>query len=115
MTYQFLTSEASVLPKAFDVENFDFYGRMLEGQPQQRERWKRAVQATNGALGEAVGKIYVEKKFPPASKQAMETLVENLRKGYAQHIANVPWMTRRNQEGGTGEARGLPTEDRLSQ
>jgi putative endopeptidase len=93
LDYQFLTSEASVLPKAFDVENFDFYGRVLEGQPQQRERWKRAVQATNSALGEAVGKIYVEKKFPPASKQAMETLVENLRKGYAQHIANVPWMT----------------------
>ena len=93
LSYQFLTSEASVLPKAFDAENFDFYGRILEGQPQQRERWKRAVQATNGALGEAIGKLYVEKKFPPASKQAMETLVENLRKGYAQHIANAPWMT----------------------
>jgi putative endopeptidase len=52
------------------VENFDFYGRVLEGQPQQRERWKRAVQATNAALGEAVGKIYVETKFPPSSKQA---------------------------------------------
>jgi putative endopeptidase len=93
LSYQFLTSEASLLPKAFDAENFAFYGRILEGQPQQRERWKRAVQATNHALGEAVGKLYVEKKFPPASKQAMETLVENLRKGYAQHIANVSWMT----------------------
>lgn len=93
LSYQFLTSEAAVLPAAFDAENFDFYGRILEGQPQQRERWKRAVQATNGALGEAVGKIYVTKKFPPASKQAMETLVENLRKGYAQHIARVPWMS----------------------
>ena len=93
LTYQFLTNEAAVLPQAFDEENFDFYGRILEGQPQQRERWKRAVQATNGALGEAIGKLYVDKKFPPASKQAMETLVENLRKGYAEHIANVPWMT----------------------
>jgi len=93
LTYQYLTGEASVLPKAFDDENFDFYGHVLEGQPQQRERWKRAVQATNSALGEAVGKLYVEKKFPPASKAAMETLVENLRKGYAQHISSVPWMT----------------------
>jgi putative endopeptidase len=93
LTYQYLTGEASVLPKAFDDENFDFYGHILNGQPQQRERWKRAVQATNGALGEAVGKLYVEKKFPPASKAAMETLVENLRKGYAQHISSVPWMT----------------------
>ena len=93
LTYQYLTGEAAVLPKAFDDENFDFYGHILNGQPQQRERWKRAVQATNSALGEAVGKLYVEKKFPPASKAAMETLVENLRKGYAQHIASVPWMT----------------------
>ena len=93
LTYQYLTGEAGVLPKAFDEENFDFYGRILNGQPEQRERWKRAVQATNSALGEAVGRIYVGKKFPPASKAAMETLVENLRKGYAQHIADVPWMT----------------------
>jgi putative endopeptidase len=93
LTYQYLTAEAAVLPKAFDEENFNFYGHVLEGQPQQRERWKRAVQATNSALGEAVGKLYVEKKFPPASKAAMEILVGNLRKGYAQHIANVPWMT----------------------
>ena len=93
LTYQFLTNEAAVLPKGFDQENFDFYGRILNGQPQQRERWKRAVQATNGALGEAIGKLYVEKKFPPSSKAAMETLVENLRKGYAQHIGDVPWMT----------------------
>ena len=93
LTYQYLTGEAGVLPKAFDEENFDFYGRILNGQPEQRERWKRAVQATNSALGEALGRIYVGKKFPPASKAAMETLVENLRKGYAQHIADVPWMT----------------------
>jgi putative endopeptidase len=93
LTYQYLRAEAAVLPKAFDDESFAFYGHILNGQPQQRERWKRAVQATNGALGEAVGKLYVEKKFPPASKAAMETLVENLRKGYAQHIASVPWMT----------------------
>ena len=93
LTYQYLTGQAAYLPKAFDQENFDFYGRILSGQPEQRERWKRAVQATNAALGEAVGELYVEEKFPPSSKAAMQTLVENLRKGYAQHIANVPWMT----------------------
>jgi putative endopeptidase len=93
LAYQYLTGEAALLPKAFDDENFNFYGHILNGQPEQRERWKRAVQATNSALGEAVGQIYVEKKFPPASKAAMEALVENLRKGYAQHIADVPWMT----------------------
>jgi putative endopeptidase len=93
LAYQYLTAEAGVLPKVFDEENFDFNGRILNGQPEQRERWKRAVRATNGALGEAIGEIYVARKFPPASKAAMQVLVENLRKGYAQHIADVPWLT----------------------
>jgi putative endopeptidase len=93
LTYQYLTAGASVLPQAFDSENFDFYGRILNGQPQQRERWKRAVQATNMALGEAVGQLYVAKEFPPESKAAMEALVENLRKSFAQHIQQVSWMT----------------------
>ncbi|HEY3784082.1 MAG TPA: M13 family metallopeptidase [Steroidobacteraceae bacterium] len=93
LTYQFLTSEAAVLPKAFDAENFDFYGRILNGQPQQRERWKRAVQSLDGALGEAVGQLYVAREFPPASKAAMEALVANLRKAYAQHIQSVAWMS----------------------
>jgi putative endopeptidase len=93
LAYQYLTAEAAVLPKAFDAENFDFYGRILNGQPEQRERWKRAVRATGGALGEAVGELYVARKFPPESKAAMQALVENLRKGYAQHISSVPWMS----------------------
>jgi putative endopeptidase len=93
LVYQYLTADAAVLPKAFDAENFDFYGRVLNGQPEQRDRWKRAVRATNDALGEAVGEIYVAKKFPPSSKAAMEALVENLRTGYAKHIEGVPWMS----------------------
>ncbi|MBV8911082.1 MAG: M13 family metallopeptidase [Gammaproteobacteria bacterium] len=93
LTYQYLTGRADVLPKALDEENFDFNGRILNGQPEQRDRWKRAVRATNRALGEAVGELYVAKHFPPESKAAMEQLVENLRKGYAEHIAGVPWMT----------------------
>jgi putative endopeptidase len=93
LTYQFLTNEASVLPAAFDRENFDFYGRILNGQPQQRERWKRAVRATNTALGEAIGQLYVAKYFPPEAKAAADALVENLRRAYANHLASVPWMT----------------------
>jgi putative endopeptidase len=93
LTYQYLTNVAAVLPKAFDDENFDFYGRILNGQPQQRERWKRAVQALDGSLGEAVGRIYVAKHFSPDAKAKMDALVENLRKAYAQHIQSEPWMT----------------------
>ena len=59
-----------VLPQAFDEEDFDFFGRKLRGQPEQRARWKRCVQATDGALGEALGQVYVAQEFSPASKEA---------------------------------------------
>jgi putative endopeptidase len=93
LAYQYLTSEASVLPKAFDQENFEFYDRVLNGQPRQRPRWKRAVQATNTALGEAIGQLYVARYFPPEAKVSVEELVGNLRKAYANHISSVSWMT----------------------
>lgn len=93
MTWAYLRNYASVLPKAFDDENFAFYGTILNGQPQQRERWKRAVDAVGGSLGEAVGKIYVERHFPPEAKAQMLELVENIRKAYAQRIDALTWMT----------------------
>ncbi|MGE3303657.1 MAG: M13 family metallopeptidase [Hyphomonadaceae bacterium] len=93
LTYHYLANEAAVLPKAFDDEAFDFYGRTLNGQPEQRERWKRAVSALNGALGEAVGALYVAKHFPPDAKAKMDVLVENLRKAYGARIAAAPWMS----------------------
>ncbi|PZN29695.1 MAG: peptidase M13 [Proteobacteria bacterium] len=93
LTYHYLRAHASVLPRALDEENFDFYGRTLSGQPQQRERWKRAVAAVNRALGEEVGKLYVAQHFPPESKAKMTELVDNLRRAYAQRIRNVPWMS----------------------
>ena len=65
-----LDRDAPVLPKAFVDERFAFHGRVLTGTPALRERWKRAVDATNDALGDAVGKLYVDKYFPPAEKAA---------------------------------------------
>ena len=93
LEYHYLVSTASVLPQAFDAEAFDFYGRTLNGLPQQRERWKRGVQAVNGALGDAVGRLYVARYFSPESKVRMAELVENLRKAYAERIEQLPWMT----------------------
>ena len=93
LAYHHLRAMAAVLPKGFDDEVFDFYGRTLNGQPQQRDRWKRAVAATNGTLGEAIGEIYVARHFPPNSKAEMDKLVENLRRGYAARIEGVDWMT----------------------
>jgi len=89
----YLDTFAAVLPKQFDAESFDFYGRKLNGQQEQRERWKRAVEAVNDELGEAVGQLYVQAYFPPAAKAQMLELVENLRKAYAMRLASVPWMT----------------------
>ena len=91
--YHYLALSSDLLPRAFDDESFDFYGRTLNGQQQQKERWKRAVAALNRDLGEAVGELYVQRYFPPASRQKMIDLVENLRASYASRIAQLPWMS----------------------
>ncbi len=93
LTYHLLHASADVLPASLDEENFDFHGRILNGQPQQRERWKRGVLAVNGALGDAVGELYVARYFQPKAKAQMDRLVENLRQGYAIRIKGVDWMT----------------------
>ena len=93
MTYHLLEHSADTLPKAFDDERFDFYGRTLNGQPQQRERWKRAIDALDQSLGEATGQLYVAKYFPPESKAKMLSLVNNLRAAYEERVKQLPWMS----------------------
>jgi putative endopeptidase len=93
LEYQYLVGKAPVLPAAFDAERFDFYGHILNGQPQQPEHWKRAVTALNENLGEALGRFYVEQFFPPYAKQKMLQLVENMRAAYASRIEKLPWMS----------------------
>jgi putative endopeptidase len=93
LTYHFLANTASNLPKAFDDERFGFYGRTLNGQPQQRDRWKRAMAGLDSGLGEATGQLYVAKYFPPESKAKMLALVENLRAAYAERVKQLPWMS----------------------
>jgi putative endopeptidase len=93
LTYHFLASTADTLPKAFDDERFAFYGHTLNGQPQQRDRWKRAIGALDGSLGEAMGQLYVAKYFPPDSKAKMVALVENLRAAYAERVKHLTWMS----------------------
>jgi putative endopeptidase len=88
-----LSGNAGLLPKAIDEENFNFYGRILNGQPEQRARWKRAVDAVSGALGEAIGQVYVQRHFPPDAKAKMLDLVENMRKAYGERIDALDWMT----------------------
>ena len=92
-TAQFLSANAAVLPSDIDDANFAFYGKFLQGRTEQRQRWQRALDFVQSAMGEAVGKIYVERHFPPSSKASMEELVANLRKALASNLRDLAWMT----------------------
>jgi len=93
LVFHLLRNNAHLLPREIDDANFAFFGTTLQGQPQQRERWQRSVAAVNGALGEAIGQIYVERHFPPAAKAQMLELVENMRIAYGQRIDQLEWMS----------------------
>ena len=88
-----LRAAAPYLPDEFVETNFDFYGRTLNGTPELRARWKRGVSLVEGALGEAVGKEYVARHFPPSSKAQMDELVANLLAAYRESISQLDWMT----------------------
>ncbi|QNK82165.1 M13 family metallopeptidase [Nakamurella sp. PAMC28650] len=88
-----IRSTAPLLSDAFVQENFDFYGRTLSGTPELRPRWKRGISMVEGAVGEALGRIYVEKTFPAESKARMDELVDYLLQAYRQNISALPWMT----------------------
>jgi putative endopeptidase len=93
LAWQVIRSNAAYLSSDFVEANFDFYGRTLTGTPELRARWKRGVSLVEGALGEAVGRIYVERHFPAAAKEAMDVLVENLVEAYRQSILTLEWMS----------------------
>ncbi len=93
LAYQLLDSWSSLLPKAFVEERFSFYGKVLAGTPQLRERWKRAVDSTNSAMGEAVGRLYVQHYFPPEAKAKAEAMVANLVQAFGRRIDQLGWMT----------------------
>jgi endothelin-converting enzyme/putative endopeptidase len=93
LRYHLLTTVARNLPKAFDDENFDFYGRILEGQPEQRARWKRCSNAVNGALGEALGKVYVDQYFAGDSKAKMLQMVHDIESAMGRDIDQIDWMS----------------------
>ena len=93
LSAQVVISEARFLSKAFVDANFEFFAKTLNGQQAQRPRWKRGVTLVNGSLGEAVGKLYVDKYFPPEAKARMEKVIANLLEAYKQSITSLDWMT----------------------
>ncbi len=93
LALRLVTDAASQLPKAFVETHFEFFGKVLTGTPQQRERWKRGVDGVTEALGEAVGKLYVGKYFPPETKAQADQLVKNLLLAMGQRLDALTWMS----------------------
>ncbi|PZF62601.1 peptidase M13 [Curtobacterium sp. MCBD17_034] len=93
LRWQVIRSSAPYLTTAFSATSFSFYGTALTGAPKQRDRWKRGVSLVEGAMGEAVGKIYVQEHFDETAKAAMDALVANLVEAYRQSITGLDWMT----------------------
>ena len=93
LTFKLLDTYADELPAAFQKAQFDFRGHTLSGQQAQSERWKRGVNEVEGALGEAVGKLYVQRNFKPEAKARMDAMIRNLRKAYAVGIDSLDWMS----------------------
>lgn len=92
LTYHQLRQASPLLPKVLRDEAFAFYGTTLSGTPKQQERWKDAVDMTSGALGEAIGEIYVARHFPPEAKAQMDELVQNIIKAMDLRLAKLEWM-----------------------
>src|SRR5699024_5219432 len=98
LTWKVVRARAPYLTEQIVAENFDFVGRRLTGAEQLRDRWKRGVSLVQGVLGEAVGKLYVERHFPPSHKQAMDALVGDLIEAYRQSISTLEWMSPATRE-----------------
>ena len=92
LTFHAIDSHAALLPTAFDRQAFAFFGPVLSGAQKPRDRWKRGVSATNGALGYAIGRLYVERFFPAAEKKRAQAMVANLLAAFAKRIDQLEWM-----------------------
>ncbi|WP_457096173.1 M13 family metallopeptidase [Lysobacter sp. P5_B9] len=93
LTFHALNHSVGLLPKAYGDLGFGFYGTTLQGTPKQKERWKRALDSTNNALGDAVGKLYAEKYFPASSKAQVEGMVKNILAAFGERVDTLEWMT----------------------
>ena len=93
MAFNLLSAAAPYLSDDFVDADFEFYGKVMSGKQEQQPRWKRSLNTVNGALGEAVGEMYVEKYFPASSKEKMLTLVGNLQTALSERINGLEWMS----------------------
>jgi putative endopeptidase len=98
MRYHMVNSLASALPNAFAQERFNFYSKTLGGAKKMQPRWKRMARATDGALGEALGQLYVEKTFSPEAKAKALTMIKNLQAAFQEHVKNLDWMSEETKQ-----------------
>jgi putative endopeptidase len=96
--WRLIRARAAWLTDELVAADFDFYGRLLTGAEQIRERWKRAVSLVESLMGDAVGKLYVARHFPPGAKARMDELVDNLKAAYRLSIGELDWMTPQTRE-----------------
>ena len=93
LAFHAIDDASEYLSRPFQDENFAFYGKTLNGQPEQRARWKRVLDAVNGGMGQALGQLYVEEYFPPAARARAQELVDNVRDALKARIENLSWMS----------------------
>ena len=93
LRWNLVNAYASYLSKPLDDQNFAFYGTVLSGQKEQRPRWKRVVEQTDGSLGELIGQVYVDEYCPKGTKEKLQEIGENIRAVYADHIRALDWMS----------------------
>ncbi len=110
LAFHALDDAAPYLPKAFADAHFGFHGTAMSGTPQQSERWKRAVAETNSAVGEAVGKIYVERHFDAATKARADTMAKNIIAAFAKRIDALEWMSPQTKAHAKAKVAGLKVD-----
>jgi putative endopeptidase len=93
LAFHVIDHYGNYLPKAFVDEEFEFYGKVLNGTQAQRPRWKRAIDETNAALGDAVGRMYAQRFFPESAKKQLQVIVKNLITAFEQRIDRLAWMS----------------------
>lgn len=98
LRYRLVSSAAPLLAAPFEEESFRFYGTVLRGTPKMEPRWQRAAKATDGALGEALGPIYVAKHYPPEAKARMDEMIRNIKAVMRDRLATLEWMSQPTRE-----------------
>lgn len=110
LRWKLILATAPYLSSDLEGEHFDFYGRKLNGQQEMKPRWKRILDAEYGAIGEAIGRVYVDSYFDPGSKSRMQEMVSNLKKAFGERIQNLTWMEPETKKKALTKLEGLDVQ-----